>query len=114
MKDSAVYENSPRFRIYPTKKQKEQIETTFNCCRYVYNEFLAYRTDRYKYLYEFINADNCIKILTQLKKTKRWLYEVDSSALEESLKELDMAFKNFFAKRSSYPKFKKKHYLIRT
>lgn len=108
MKDKSVYENSPRFRLYPTKKQAKQIENNFSCCRYVYNEFLAYRTDRYKYLYELINADACAKILTQIKKSKTWLAEADRYALIETLKELDISFKNFFAKRCNYPKFKQR------
>ena len=36
-----------KYRIYPNKNQEEQIQKTFGCCRFVYNQTLAYRKDKY-------------------------------------------------------------------
>ena len=39
---------SYKYRIYPNKEQEEQIQKTFGCCRFVYNQTLAYRKDKYE------------------------------------------------------------------
>ena len=99
-------EKSYKYRIYPNKKQQELIRKTFGCTRYVYNYYLdkrkkLYETDKTTYTYV-----KCAKDLTQLKKELEWLKEVDSVGLQTSLKDLDVAYKNFFSGRSGYPKFK--------
>ena len=97
-----VAERAYKYRIYPNKKQQELIRKTFGCTRYVYNYYLDKRkTDKTNYTYV-----KCAKDLTQLKKEFEWLKEVDSVGLQTSLKDLDVAYKNFFSGRSGYPKFK--------
>lgn len=97
-----VAERAYKYRIYPNKKQQELIRKTFGCTRYVYNYYLDKRkTDKTNYTYV-----KCAKDLTQLKKELEWLKEVDSVGLQTSLKDLDVAYKNFFSGRSDYPKFK--------
>lgn len=101
-----VAEKSYKYRIYPNKRQQELIRRTFGCTRYVYNHYL----DKRKKLYEVNKISytyvKCAKDLTQLKKEFEWLKEVDSVGLQTSLKDLDVAYKNFFSGRSGYPKFK--------
>lgn len=95
-------ERAYKYRIYPNKKQQELIRKTFGCTRYVYNHYLdKQKTDKTNYTYV-----KCVKDLTQLKKEVEWLKEVDSVGLQTSLKDLDVAYKNFFSGRSGYPKFK--------
>ena len=99
-------EKSYKYRIYPNKKQQELIRKTFGCTRYVYNYYLdkrkkLYETDKTTYTYV-----KCAKDLTQLKKEFEWLKEVDSVGLQTSLKDLDVAYKNFFSGSAGYPKFK--------
>lgn len=101
-------EKAYRFRIYPTKKQKEIIAKTFGCCRFVYNYYLDARIKLYEESKETLTYNKCCNNLTQLKKELEWLKEVDSTALQSSLKDLDMAYQNFFKKHSGYPKFKSK------
>lgn len=97
-----VAERAYKYRIYPNKKQQELIRKTFGCTRYVYNYYLDKRkTDKTNYTYV-----KCAKDLTQLKREFEWLKEVDSVGLQTSLKDLDVAYKNFFSGRSGYPKFK--------
>lgn len=97
-----------KFRIYPDKQQKELIEKTFGCCRFVYNYFLDKRIKVYEESKETLNFYSCCKQLTSLKKELPWLKEVDAYSLQCSLGNLDQAYKNFFSKKSNYPKFKSK------
>jgi putative transposase len=53
-------------------------------------------------------ADTCRDMAAVLKKENLWLKDADSSALQQSLRHLDTAYRNFFQKRSGYPKFKSK------
>ena len=102
-----------KFRIYPTKEQEEQIQRTFGCCRYVYNYYLAKRKELWETEKKTMGFYDCCKDLTQLKQTLEFLKEVDSGALITSLKDLDMAYQNFFRgikkkKNVGYPTFKSK------
>lgn len=106
-------ERSYRFRIYPTSEQENLIQRTFGCCRFVYNRFLAMRIEAYKERGETMNYYVCCNALTPMKKDLEWLKEVDATALQSSLRDLDTAFQNFFrgVKRGQhigYPKFKSK------
>ena len=98
-----------RYRIYPNAGQKEQLEKTFGCCRYVYNAVLDLQKKRYcegeKYLSK-INANNWCN--RELKASNPWLKEVDKFALTNTIFALDSGFKRFFDKAGGYPKFKSK------
>ena len=97
------------FRCYPTPEQDEHLNRTFGCCRYVWNWALRARSDAYR-AGERMNYPATDKAMTKLKTTPEyeWLNEVSSVALQQSLRDLQVAFSNFFAKRSKYPTFKKK------
>lgn len=103
-------EKSFKYRIYPTKEQENLIQKTFGCSRYVYNYFLNMKIELYKTEQKFMTYNQCSKILTQLKEETEWLREPDKCSLQNTLKDLDNAYKRFFKKHSSFPKFKsKKH-----
>ena len=99
-----------KFRIYPNKEQQNLINRTFGCVRLVYNKGLAFRNDAYlsgtKAGYSQTSA-----MLTELKAQTAFsfLKEVDSIALQQTLRDLDKGFVNFFQKRASHPVFKSKH-----
>ena len=97
-----------KYRIYPNKKQKEIINKTFGCCRFVYNYYLAKKIDLYKTNKENFTYNQCANNLTQLKKEYEWLKDVDATALQSSLKDLDSAYKKFFKEHAGFPKFKSK------
>lgn len=99
---------SYKYRIYPTKKQAELIDKTFGCCRYVYNMYLNKRIEIYESEKRTFKYKECSKDLTIQKKSLTWLNEVDSSALQNTLRHLDESYEDFFKKKSGFPKFKSK------
>lgn len=101
-------EKAYKYRIYPNKKQKELIAKTFGCVRFVYNYFLDLKINEYKNNRKSLSYYDTSKLLTQLKKENEWLKKVDSTALQSSLRNLDMAYQKFFKEHSGYPKFKSK------
>ncbi len=100
-----------KLRIYPNKQQKQLINQTLGCCRLLYNRGLAMRRDAYigggKIGYKETSA-----MLTALKQEEMFFFlkDVDSIALQQSLRDLDKGFKNFFQKKAGYPSFKSKHH----
>ena len=101
-------ERAYKFRIYPNKYQKQLLSKTFGCVRFVYNHYLAKRIELYKTEQQTLTFYACSADLTALKKELAWLKEVDKFALQNSLKDLDNAYKKFFKEHSGFPKFKKK------
>lgn len=106
-------EYSYKFRIYPNIAQAQQIHRTFGCCRFVWNHYLAMRKGFYEQDGKSINYNACSKDMTQLKGSLNWLREVDATALQSSLRDLDTAYQNFFRRvkkgeKPGYPKFKSK------
>lgn len=95
-------------RLYPNKKQTEQIERTIGSCRYVYNYYLDKRIKIYKETGTTFNYTKCQNDLPILKETLLWLKEIDSTALQRSVRHLDDAFVGFFKHERGYPKFKSK------
>ena len=100
-------EKAYKFRFYPTKTQIKILNSTFGCVRYVYNHFLDLKQKLYKAEKKSMSYNECSKELTVLKKDKEWLKDVDKFSLQNSLKDLDKAYKNFF-RGKGYPKFKSK------
>ena len=96
-----------KLRIYPTDFQRELLEKTFGCTRYIYNNFLAERKNKYEESKTRISVYEQLKELTDLKKEKEWLREIDSCALQACVYNLDDAFQKFF-KGNGYPRFRVK------
>lgn len=101
-------EKSYKYRIYPNKKQKEIINKTFGSCRFVYNKYLAKRIELYEQTKETFSYAQCANDMKKLKSELEWLKEVDSTALQSSLRDLDTAYQKFFKEHTGYPKFKSK------
>ena len=98
-----------KYRIYPSKQQEEQIQKTFGCCRFVYNNTLAYRKERYETQKESMNKVACNNYVNQvLKKAYEWLNEVDKFALTNAVYNMDFAYQKFLVEHTGYPKFKSK------
>jgi putative transposase len=104
-----------QFRFYPTIEQKISLAQLFGCCRVVWNDALRLCKQSEK---KPSNGDLQKIAITQAKKTveRAWLSEVSNVALQQSVRDLETAFTNFFnscngkrnGKKAGYPKFKKK------
>ena len=97
-----------KFRLYPTKEQETLIAKSIGCSRFVFNHFLARRMEAYEEYDTTMTYNSCSAQLTKLKKETVWLKEVDSTALQSTLKDLDFAYQKFFKEKTGYPKFKSK------
>ena len=99
-----------KFRAYPNKEQQNLINRTLGCSRMIYNKGLSMRNIAYA-AGDKIGYNQTSSMLTELKKQEDYAFlkEVDSIALQQSLRDLDRGFKNFFAKRAAHPQFKSKH-----
>jgi putative transposase len=99
-----------KFRIYPTENQAAELAIQFGHARFVYNFYRAAREGYYLDTGEGLSYEDCAEHLKDiLKADYPWLKEADSQTLQQKLKDLDRAYKNFFDKRADYPNFKAKH-----
>jgi len=99
-----------KYRIYPNNEQKVQIAKTFGCCRFVYNQTLAYRKETYEKEKKSVSKTDCNNYCNrELKKNYEWLREVDKFALTNAIYNMDSAYQKFFREYAGYPKFKSKH-----
>lgn len=99
-----------KYRIYPNDGQKIQLAKTFGCCRFVYNQTLAYRKAVYKQEKKSVSKTDCNNYCNrELKNIYEWLKEVDKFALTNAIYNMDSAYKKFFKEHAGYPKFKSKH-----
>lgn len=109
-----MVERAYKYRIYPNKKQKELIQKTFGCTRFIYNYFLNLKIIEYQNNKKSLSYGEMSKSLTLLKDEFKWLKEPDKDALQKSLKDLDVAYQNFFRRlkqgntKAGFPKFKSK------
>ncbi|ADE13552.1 transposase, IS605 OrfB family [Nitrosococcus halophilus Nc 4] len=105
-----VTQRAYKFRFYPTPTQKRQLAIEFGHARYVWNWALERRTKAYKAQGESLNTIRLSRQLTVLKQTEcPWLSEATASCHTQKLRDQDRAFKNFFAGRGKYPRFKRRH-----
>ena len=98
-----------KFRIYPTVKQEILLAKHFGCARFVYNHFLDAKIKAYEKDKTTISGYGTMKLLTTLKQELSWLKEVSAKSLQQSLLNLDTAYKNFFRTKKGFPKFKSKY-----
>ena len=104
------YTKGYKFRLYPNKTQKKLLNKILGCCRFVYNRFLTIRKESWETEKKSVSYNETSSLLTQLKKDENfsWLNEADSIALQQSLRNLDTAYQNFFKNDRGYPKYKSK------
>ncbi len=99
-----------RYRFYPTDVQAAELSRTFGCVRLVYNRALAERTTAWHQRQERVGYSHTSAMLTAWKKTQElsFLTEVSCVPLQQTLRHLHTAFRNFFDRRAKYPRFKSK------
>lgn len=98
-----------KYRIYPNKSQVELIQKTFGCCRFVYNQVLAYKINKYQNEKINLSKIDCNNWKNRvLKKEYSWLNDVDKWALDNAVINVNAAYLNFFKYNMKFPKFKSK------
>jgi len=104
-----------KVRLHPNKEQKQLISKTFGSCRLVYNLLLDAKIKAYE-CGDSLSAYELKKRLVPMKKAEGggFLKEVDSTALQNSVLKIDVAYKNFFRRVKQggvvgFPRFKSKH-----
>ena len=104
-------EKAYSFRFYPTPTQESLLRRTLGCVRLVDNKALHERTQAWYERQERVGYAQTSSMLTDWKKQEElnFLNEVSCVPLQQGLRHLQTAFTNFFAGRTKYPNFKKKH-----
>jgi len=97
-----------KFQLKTNGAQARQMRGFAGACRFVFNQALALQKSRYEAGSKKLGyAELCAELLS-LKNSNAWLNESPSQTLQQALKDLERAYKNFFAKRADFPRFKKK------
>ena len=109
-RDSTTLQRSYKFRFYPTSVQRRQLAIEFGHARWVWNTCLTWRGRQYRVHDKSVTSVDFSRQLTFLKGLGpyAWLSEASATTLNQKLRDQDTAFRNFFAGRAKYPRFKKK------
>ena len=107
--DNMIINKAYKFRIYPTIEQKEIINKTFGCTRFIYNYYLNKKQELYKNNKQKISIYDCIKDIPNLYGERPYLKEIESCSLRCALFDLDNSYNKFFKEKVGYPKYKSKY-----
>ena len=100
-----------KIRLYPNDTQQITINKLLGCCRLVYNCCLKHRNDIYEATKEGGSLSKSYNHFCELKEMEQYSFlktDSHSKVIQQSLRDQDAAFKNFFTKKSNFPKFKSK------
>ena len=100
-----------KIRLYPTETQQITINKLLGCCRLVYNLCLEHRNKIYEETKESGSLSKSYKYFCELKEMEKYSFlktDSHSKVIQQTLMNQDVAFKNFFTKKSDFPKFKSK------
>jgi len=100
-----------KYRIYPNREEKSILDKTLNTCRILYNDCLTERRDAWQSCRKHINYYDQANQLKEIKTFDEDLKEVHSQVIQDVLKRIDKAFKNFFRRvkrreKAGYPRYK--------
>ena len=96
-----------KIRMYLNKTQRNQVRQNVGCCRFVYNFFLNERINHYNAVKEMKSYQDLAYALPFLKREFPWMCNAESTSLQQTIKDMDLAYKSFF-KGNGFPKFKSK------
>ena len=98
-----------KFELIPNGAQVRKMKQFCGCTRFVFNRALAWYNEQYEADKSFkLSYIKIANLLPEWKRELTWLKDCHSQVLQQSLKDLEASFKNFFAKRANFPKFKRK------
>lgn len=99
-----------KYELMPTGEQQRQMRRFAGSCRFVFNRALALQKERYEQGEKKLGYAGLCKLLTEWRNGPEtpWLADAPVHPLQQTLKDLERAYANFFAKRADFPRFKKK------
>lgn len=99
-----------KYELMPTGEQQRQMRRFAGSCRFVFNRALALQKERYERGEKKLGYAGLCKLLTEWRNGPEtpWLADAPAHPLQQTLKDLERAYSNFFAKRADFPRFKKK------
>ena len=94
----------------PTGDQQRQMRRFAGSCRSVFNKVLALQKERFEQGEKKLGYAGLCKLLTVWRNGSEmpWLKDAPVHPLQQSLKDLERPYSNFFARRADFPRFKKK------
>ena len=100
-----------KIRLYPDQNQKVIINKLLGSCRFIYNHCLAKKIEAYTNSETSLSISDLNREVINLKNTDEysWLKDAHSKVVQQSILNLDVAYKNFFKNKMGFPVFKKKH-----
>lgn len=99
-----------KYELIPDGQQARQMRRFAGSCRFVFNKALALQKARYERGEKKLGYAGLCKLLTEWRNSAEtaWLADAPVHPLQQTLKDLERAYSNFFAKRADFPRFKKK------
>ena len=99
-----------KFELRPDGQQQRDMRRFAGSCRFVFNKALALQKANHEAGHKFIGYVAMAKRLTAWRNSTEtaWLAQAPVHPLQHALKDLERAYKNFFAGRADFPRFKKK------
>ncbi|MGT5627545.1 RNA-guided endonuclease InsQ/TnpB family protein [Escherichia coli] len=99
-----------KFQLRPGGQQECEMRRFAGACRFVFNRALARQNENHEAGNKYIPYGKMASWLVEWKNATetQWLKDSPSQPLQQSLKDLERAYKNFFRKRAAFPRFKKR------
>jgi putative transposase len=99
-----------KFQLQPNGAQERNMRRFAGACRFVYNEALALQKARYERGEKKVGYPRLCQLLTEWRNSAQTplLRDAPTHPLQQALQDLERAYKNFFAQRAGFPKFKKR------
>ena len=97
-----------KYRMYPNKEQVKQIWQHIGTCRFLYNWSLEQKIKAYQSENKSLNMYDLNMMIPELKKEFDWMKETNAQSLQAVNRNVETAFKNFFRRKTDFPKFKSK------
>lgn len=99
-----------KFQLRPGGQQEREMRRFAGACRFVFNRALARQNENHEAGNKYIPYGKMASWLVEWKNATetQWLKDSHSQPLQQSLKDLERAYKNFFQNRAAFPRFKKR------
>ena len=99
-----------KFELQPNGEQQRNMRRFAGSCRFVFNKALALQKERYEQGEKKLGYASLCRLLTEWRNSAEtaWLADAPVHPLQQTLKDLERAYANFFAQRADFPRFKKK------